>query len=64
MPDISMCANRTCASRMTCFRYRALPTPDRQFYGSFAPAEGAAKCDYFGVIYLNNKRLTPEEDLP
>ena len=30
MPDISMCCTVTCPKRAECYRYRAVPTPDKQ----------------------------------
>jgi hypothetical protein len=35
MPDISMCLDKACPSRMTCYRYRAKPTEGRQAYAGF-----------------------------
>ena len=46
MPDISMCANKECTLRMSCFRYRAVPNPWRQSYMEFT-AEG---CEHFWDI--------------
>jgi hypothetical protein len=49
MPDISMCANKECALRMECYRYRAVPNPYRQSWSNFSPTifEGMALCcDY------------------
>lgn len=63
MPDIAMCANKTCASRMQCFRYRAIPNGDRQSWASFNPPAGADRCDRFKPIYPNGQPLRPEGEL-
>jgi len=49
MPDISMCANRTCPKAKDCYRFRAIPNPYRQAYSSFAPDE-SGHCGYFSPI--------------
>jgi hypothetical protein len=50
MPDISMCKNIRCPSRVTCVRYRAVPNPYRQSYASFdRPAEAKACQDYWPI---------------
>jgi len=41
MPDISMCQNSKCELRSNCYRYRAVPNPYRQSYGThFNPVNG------------------------
>jgi len=53
MPDISMCADKTCTLRMNCFRYRAVPNPWRQSYSTFTSdsLDGmAANCDHYWDI--------------
>ena len=50
MPDISLCKNDKCPSKNECYRFRAVPNPERQAYGSFNLNEGKKKCDYFMSI--------------
>lgn len=35
MPDMSMCRNKACNIRGTCYRYLAEPNPNWQSYSSF-----------------------------
>ena len=35
MPDITVCVNRTCTKRMTCYRYRAHWSPKWQSVSRF-----------------------------
>ena len=44
MPDISMCLNKQCESRTTCYRFTAIPSEYRQSYSDFQPADGEDKC--------------------
>lgn len=47
MPDISMCSNKNCKSRLECYRYRAYPS---KFMQSYIVVEGETdkdKCRYF-----------------
>jgi hypothetical protein len=40
MPDISMCANKTCPLRARCYRHEdsgTVPTPRRQSWMAFQP---------------------------
>ena len=39
MPDISMCVNKECTLKETCYRFTAKPSEFRQSYGSFKPEE-------------------------
>lgn len=65
MPDISMCRNRTCPSRMQCYRYRAKPSEWRQSYAFFQPNPNG-ECDAFSGIWPDQSedRLVPTADLP
>ena len=40
MPDITVCVNRACAKRMTCYRYRAQWSPKWQSVSLFRPVDG------------------------
>jgi hypothetical protein len=65
MPDISMCANKACPSRMSCYRYRAKPSGDRQSWIFYTPEAGRDRCDRFAVIYApEGDHLTPIAELP
>jgi hypothetical protein len=46
MPDISMCANKNCPSRKTCYRYLAKPNEQRQSYAIFKQDKDIA-CEYY-----------------
>jgi hypothetical protein len=50
MPDISMCMNDECPSRVSCFRFRAEPHPYRQAYTDFK-VDGD-KCDSYADVKL------------
>lgn len=47
MPDISMCADRHCPSRQTCYRYRAVPSERQSWFGQGHREAGWAKCGHF-----------------
>ena len=59
MPDISLCKNDKCPSKNECYRFRAVPNPERQAYGSFSLNESDKKCAYFMSI-LKSDILTPK----
>lgn len=44
MPDISMCANQTCPSRLLCYRYTAQPS-EWQPYQEREPGAGQERCE-------------------
>ena len=49
-PDISMCKNKTCPLRMTCYRFTAKPDPWQQAYGEFKwneDNEGNVTCEHY-----------------
>lgn len=47
MPDISMCMNEACKSKLDCYRYTATPTDGMQAYSGFKVEEGDARCGSF-----------------
>ena len=50
MPDISMCDNKTCPLRNTCYRFIAKADPWRQAYGEFkwkSEEEGNVTCEHY-----------------
>jgi hypothetical protein len=47
--DITMCKNNDCPASLQCFRFRAVPNPDRQSYGEFT-TNGDSRCQYFTPI--------------
>jgi len=47
MPDIAMCQNEECPSRMKCYRYTAVPDEFRQGYCAFFVKKLRKKCDDF-----------------
>lgn len=46
MPDISMCKDKTCPSRASCYRYRARPSKYRQAYSDYS-CEGKERCEHY-----------------
>jgi hypothetical protein len=46
MPDISMCTNKDCPLKETCYRFKAIPDKYRQSYGGFAP-DDKGECKYY-----------------
>ena len=60
MPDISMCRNRECVMRETCFRYRAVPS-EYQSYGRFLPDGEDGYCDDF--IPVRGGRVRPMSEI-
>lgn len=49
MPDITMCRNKECISRESCYRFKAHPS-DHQNFGAFPLRPGEVKCSYFWPI--------------
>ena len=47
MPDITMCANKTCIQKTTCYRYRAIPSGHRQSWFNPGPISFGDDCEYF-----------------
>lgn len=48
MVDITMCLNKTCPSRNTCYRFTATPSEFAQSYANFEPEHpDLDKCDYY-----------------
>ena len=45
MPDISICQNESCPSKLICYRFTAYENPFRQTYGLFE--HDGLKCDAF-----------------
>jgi hypothetical protein len=46
MPDITMCENKNCTLRKSCFRFTAIPTKVQQSYCNFVQDE-YDYCEYF-----------------
>jgi hypothetical protein len=61
MPDISMCASKTCPARNQCYRFRAVPVDVGQSYAEFAPEPVTELCRYFWLLIPSEGReVTPE----
>lgn len=62
MPDITMCTNRECELRKTCYRAQATPG-EWQSWAAFAPVRG--DCERYISAPLKpvicHKQPTPEE---
>lgn len=55
MPDISMCSNQSCPSRLECYRFVARPNPYRQsFFVGLEPDEKTGKCEHFWQADAND----------
>lgn len=63
MPDITMCANKTCPNRKNCYRFMAIPDK-YQSYSGFIPKLDKNKkwidCDYFDMVRMTDK-IRPEK---
>lgn len=44
MPDITMCANKDCPIKETCYRFKAIPSEFRQSWNNFNYDKG---CEYY-----------------
>ena len=58
MPDITMCKNKDCTIKETCYRYNANPNPYWQSYTTFSQNIDGY-CDY----YWNNDKQTKANKL-
>ncbi len=47
MPDISLCLNKSCLKKETCYRYKAKPSEFRQVYAAFTYDEDGNCEDYW-----------------
>lgn len=54
MADITMCATKSCASRETCKRYKAIPDKLWQSYCDFSNGKSVEKCDSY-LKYRNRE---------
>lgn len=59
MPDISMCCNKTCPMRMSCYRFRAIPS---RIQGFCEFQNDGDKCDYFMQIAPTDRVRPLEEE--
>ena len=52
MADIAMCRGRGCASKQSCYRFRALSDGEYQSYSDFdrSPIAERADCAYFWPV--------------
>jgi hypothetical protein len=51
MADITMCRDKGCNKKNTCFRYKAKPNPHRQSYFSLKSInEDDFVCDYYWEV--------------
>jgi hypothetical protein len=59
MPDLTMCENKDCPLKETCYRYIAHPDII-QSYGEFHPDSGSNTCEHYmqaEQITVNNKKV-------
>ena len=50
MPDIAMCRDENCPSRLKCYRFVATPSKWLQSYGGFGRETGDEKCGSFWPV--------------
>ena len=58
MPDIAMCASKSCPSFEVCYRAQAKPCDIGQCYGEFDRESGATKCGAFWPILPKTGHVT------
>lgn len=58
MPDITMCSNRQCYMRTTCYRYCVVPSKYRQAYYCF---DGYPKCAAYSEIFRHDRVQSSQE---
>lgn len=58
MPDITMCANKKCPLKKTCYRYTATPSKFMQSYAGFEYDKDTKSCDYYVKNVKNGKDNT------
>ena len=58
MPDISLCLNKNCLRRLTCYRFMATPSEYQQSYATFA-SDG-----YYCPDYWPHNKFPDAEILP
>jgi len=63
VPDISMCANRTCSQSSQCYRFRAVPNEYRQSYFMGSPANADGTCNHFWPLEEATTRIRSMEEL-
>lgn len=56
MPDISMCEDNLCPSRLTCWRFTAKPFGLGQAYGEFERPPEVERCDYYWPVKGETER--------
>jgi hypothetical protein len=56
MPDISMCDNKSCPLKENCYRFKAVPNPNRQSYMEFKHKDG--KCLDFYQVQKGHRIIT------
>jgi hypothetical protein len=59
MPDITMCHGEGCKRKLDCYRYRAIPTEQRQAYFGGSPFNPDGSCTEFLVLRVKDL-LRPE----
>lgn len=47
MPDITMCDDKHCPSRRTCYRFTATPSVFSQSYGNFGRERDQERCEAY-----------------
>ena len=56
MLDLSLCPNKDCPSRGTCYRYLAYPSEHRQSYSLFKPDKSGRCATYMDAVFYTRKR--------
>lgn len=63
MPDFSICCNRDCPLRESCYRYRAVPSEPQQAYAYFEyiSQDASVFCAWFMAIEEGDRLLSMDE---
>jgi hypothetical protein len=60
MPDITMCCDKSCKIKNTCYRYMAIPSPYMQSQSKFENRD-KDNCEYFVKIDKHDRVRTLDE---
>ena len=55
MPDISMCLNKKCKIKDSCYRFIAIPDKHWQAYSDFKPSKDGKKCKHYYKLEIERE---------
>ncbi len=64
MPDIAMCKGGDCPRKAECYRFRAVPTPQRQSYFMTPPVRADGSCTHFMKLMKDDRLADGDADRP